>query len=110
MMALRVENALENMSRQFDRKASTDEGHKVYPTDQAQRKGLDRKDIEKFAHFQLTRQFEDLCCMPVDEMDDIDGNEVGSKRGGSPSKNMKDLSEQKQFENLGKNGRIYQFE
>ena len=55
MMALRVENALENMSRQFDRKASTDEGHKVYPTDQAQRKGLDRKDIEKFAHFQLTR-------------------------------------------------------
>lgn len=71
---------------------------------------MDRKDVEKFAHFQLTRQFEDLCCMPIDEMDDVNGNESGSKRGGSPGKNMKDLSEQKQFENLGKNGRIYQFE
>jgi len=88
-MAIRAENAIQSASRLPGAAKKDPENEaaagavsqrkNVYPTDQSERKGLDRKDEEKLAHFQLGHHFEHLWKHQCSDDDDGEESQTNTK-------------------------------
>ena len=106
---MRVEKTEESIVREAQAQGGADDGKKVYPTEQAERKGLQRKDEEKYTALQLGKHFEALWRTRDEEDDGIQEasaeDERAAKNGGAFERIRFSKGAQQQS-----SGRLYSFE